>query len=72
VIGGWLGASSCDGGSALAQSIPLPITVDQDTTLVKDAVQEKRRLGLHPLQTGGVYTASGDALKTNGDPVTRR
>jgi hypothetical protein len=69
-----VGAASTgsDGGAALAQSIPLPIAIDQDTTLVKDAVQKKRRLGLYPLQTGNINVASADALKTRGKLITRR
>lgn len=49
-----VGAAGTDGdeGAAIAQSIPLPIAVDQDTALPKDAIQKKRRLGLHPPQTG--------------------
>jgi hypothetical protein len=69
-----VGAAGADGdeGAALAQSIPLPIAVDQDAALVKDAIQKKRRLGLHPLQTGDINTASADALKTSGKLVTGR
>ncbi|HEY8304033.1 MAG TPA: hypothetical protein VIG42_05525 [Solirubrobacteraceae bacterium] len=55
-------SSGDDDGVALTQSRPLLITVDQDTTLVKDAIQEKRRLGLYPLQSGDIDAASGDAL----------
>ncbi len=61
-----------DEGVALAQSIPLPIAVDQDATLVKDSIQKKRRLGLHPLQQGDIDSASADTLKTSGEFVTRR
>ena len=69
-----VGAARADGdeGAALAQSIPLPIAVDQDATLVEDAIQKKRRLGLHPLQSGDINTTSADALKASGEFVTRR
>ena len=69
-----VGAAGAGGneGAALAQSIPLPIAVDQHAALVKDAIQKKRRLGLHPLQSGDINTAGADTLKTSGEFVTRR
>jgi len=69
-----VGATGAGGDErvALAQSIPLPIAVDQDAALVKDAIQKKRRLGLYPSQLGDIDTARADALKTSGKLVTRR
>ncbi len=69
-----VGAAGASGDErvALAQSIPLSIAVDQDAALVKDAIQQKRRLGLYPLQLGDIDTASTDAPKTSGKLVTRR
>jgi hypothetical protein len=64
-------SAGSDDGAALTQSIPLPVAVDQDATLVKDAIEEKRRLGLYTLQSGDVDAASGDALKAGGELVTR-
>ncbi|HEX3392666.1 MAG TPA: hypothetical protein VHS55_08895 [Solirubrobacteraceae bacterium] len=68
---GAAGAGSND-GAALAQAVPLPISIDQDTTLVQNAVQKKRRLDLYPLQTGDIDAASADALQTCGKLVARR
>ncbi len=65
-------SASGDNGAALTQSIPLPIAVNQDTTLIKDTLQKKRRLGLHPLQAGNIDVASTDAPKTHGKLVGRR
>jgi len=65
-------SASGDNGAALAQSIPLPVAVDQDTALVKDTVQKKWRLGLHPLQAGNIDVASTDASETRGKLVIRR
>ena len=57
---------------ALTQQTPLPVTVDQDTSLVKDPVQEERRVGLHPLQMGDVDRTAGDPLQPDGELEPRR
>jgi len=49
-------------GAVFAQSLPLPVAVDQDPTLVEDPVKKKRSVRLHPLQMGDVNAASAYAL----------
>jgi len=52
---------------ALAQQAPLPVTVDQDATLVEDPIQKERRIGLHPLEVGDVNRTAGDGLQADGE-----
>jgi len=56
-----------DRAVALAQQAPLPVTVDQDATLVEDSIQQQRRIGLHPIQVGDVDRTAGDALQADGE-----
>jgi hypothetical protein len=51
---------------ALVQQAPLPVTVDQDTALVEDSIQQKRSIGLYPLQGGEVNLTSADTLQAHG------
>jgi len=53
-------------GAALAQPIPLAIAVDQDATPINNAIQKKRRPGLHPLEMGNIDPATADDLQTDG------
>jgi hypothetical protein len=49
-----------DRGAALPQHAPLPVAVDQDTSLIEDPVQKKRSSFLHPFQVGDInLTAAG-------------
>ena len=45
----------------------MPITVDQDATLVEDPVQKQRRIGLHALQVGDVNLTAGDWFQADGE-----
>lgn len=60
-------AASTDRAVTLAQQAPLPITVDQHAALVKDPIEQKRRIGFHPLQVGDVNQTAGDALQPEGE-----
>jgi hypothetical protein len=54
------------------QPLPLPVAVDQDTPLLKDTIQKKRRPGLDSLKKGDVDPAAADLLKADGQPNTRQ
>jgi hypothetical protein len=58
--------ASADRGAPLAQPVPLPVTVDQDTTL-EGSIEQKRRIGLYTLKRGDVNLASADALQAHGE-----
>lgn len=51
----------------LAEQAPLPVTIDEDATLVENAIQKQRRIGLHPLQSGNVDRTAGDASQADSE-----
>jgi hypothetical protein len=55
-----------DRAVALAQQAPLPVTVDEDSTLVEDPIEQKRRLRLHSLQASDVNRPADDAFQADG------
>lgn len=59
------GAGS-DRAAPVEQAPPLLIAVDEDPTLVEDAIQEERRGFLDPAEMRDVDPPRGDALKTSG------
>ncbi len=57
---------------ALTQQTPLPISVHQDTALVKDPVQEKRSPDLNSSQVGYVNLTAADSLQADSQLDARR
>ncbi len=58
--------------AVFAQPVPLPVAVDQDATLIEDAVEQKRCLRLYSPQISDVYPATADALQADGQPKASR
>ncbi len=61
-----LGAGA-DRAAALAQVLPLAVAVDEDPTLVENAVQEERGTFLDPIQMGDIHPATGNVPKASGE-----
>jgi hypothetical protein len=55
---------------ALAQPRPLTVSIDEDTALVKNAIEEKRSARLNPAQVGDVHMAIGYTAQTLGQIET--
>jgi hypothetical protein len=52
-----------NGPPSAAQVSPQPVTVDNDTALVQNAIEQQRRRGLYTVQPGNVDSSTRDATQ---------